>query len=130
MVLGFFWQEVLLLCHGGELCAFTLALLLPLLGQRLGQEPERYTGQHDYGASHYEAQPPGTHPAGVLIVDGDTVWERSKDLRLGSGLCLQDFHGRTEPFSSQLLRHKQEDGTIQGPLMVLVHAVNIELIPL
>lgn len=63
MILVFLWQEILLFCHCGELCAFTLALLLPLFGQRLRQKPEWDTGQQDQGASCYEAQPPGTHPA-------------------------------------------------------------------
>lgn len=83
MILVFLWQEILLLRHCGELCAFTLTVLLPLLGQRLWQEPERDTGQQDHGASHYEAQPPGPHPAGVLMGDGDGVWWRvmGKDSR-------------------------------------------------
>lgn len=74
-------HEILLLCHRGKLCAFTLALLLPLLRQRLWQEPERDAGQQDQGAGHYEAQPPGPHPAGVLIVDGNSVWERKDEQR-------------------------------------------------
>lgn len=64
---------------------------MPLLGQRLGQEPERDAGQQDDGAGHYEAQPPGPHPAGVLVVDGDGVWERKaskgKDSKRGRVDC-------------------------------------------
>lgn len=76
MVLVFLRKEVLLLCYRGELCVFTLALLFPLLGQRLGQEPERDAGQQHHSASRYEAQPPGSYPAGVLVVDGNGFWER------------------------------------------------------
>lgn len=73
MILVFPWQEILLLCHGGQLRAFTLAFILLGFGQRLGQEPERDTGQQGHGASHYEAQPPGPDPAGVLVVYSDAV---------------------------------------------------------
>lgn len=74
LIHSFILQEIILLCRDGELCAFTLALLLPLLGQRLGQKKERDTGQQDHSSSYYEAEPPGPHPAGVHVVDGDTVW--------------------------------------------------------
>lgn len=77
MILVILLQEILMLCHCSELCAFTL--LLPLLGQRLGQEPEWDTGQQDHSASHYEAQPPSSHPTRVLVVDGDAVWEREDE---------------------------------------------------
>lgn len=73
VILIFLWQEILLFYHGGQLRAFTLTLLLPLLWQRPRQEPEWDTGQQDHSASHYEAQPPGPHPAGVLIVYSDGV---------------------------------------------------------
>lgn len=76
MFLVLLWQEVLLLCSGGQFRAFCLILIFPRFGQRLGQEPEGDAGQHDYGTSDDEAQPPGSHPAGVLVVNSDGIWDR------------------------------------------------------
>lgn len=53
-------------------------MLLPLLRQRFGQEPERNTRQENHCAGHYETQPPGSDPAGIFMGDGDTVWEKQK----------------------------------------------------
>lgn len=68
-------QEVLLLRSGGQFCAFGLILIFLGFGQRLGQEPEGDAGQQDHGASDDEAQPPGSDPAGVLVVDRDAIWD-------------------------------------------------------
>lgn len=73
VILVLLWQEVLLLRHRSELRAFTQAFFLPLFGQRPRQEPEGDTRQQDHSAGHDEAQPPGPHPAGVLVIDCDGV---------------------------------------------------------
>lgn len=73
VVLGLLWQEVLLLRHRSELRTFTRAFFLPLFGQRPWQQPEGDTRQQDHSAGHDEAQPPGPHPAGVLVIDSDGV---------------------------------------------------------
>lgn len=89
MILVLLWQEVLLFSKIGQLCAFTLTLIFLGFGQGFGQEPEGDTGQHDYGASYDEAQPPGPHPAGVLMVNGDGVWERGKTRDYEGGFCCR-----------------------------------------
>lgn len=73
MLLVLLRQEALLLGHGGELCVFFLAFFLSLFEQRPRKEPERDARQQGHGANHDEAQPPGPHPTGVLVVDSDGV---------------------------------------------------------
>lgn len=79
MLLVVLRQEALLLGHGGKLCIFFLAFFLSLFVQRLWKEPERDARQQGDGADHDEAQPPGPHPAGVLVVDSDGVWNGGEE---------------------------------------------------
>lgn len=76
---GFVQQEILLFCYSGQLCAFVFALLLPLFGQRLGKKEEGDTWQQAHCAAQDESQPPGSHPARVLVGNADAVWEKGND---------------------------------------------------
>lgn len=76
MFLVFLWQEILLLCSSCQFGAFCLALIFLRFGQRLGQEPKGDARQHDHSPSDDKAQPPGSHPAGVLVVNSDGIWDR------------------------------------------------------
>lgn len=75
MFLVLLWQEVLLLSSSSQFGAFCLTLIFLWFGQRLGQEPEGDAGQQDHSTSDDKAQPPGSHPAGVLVVNSDGIWD-------------------------------------------------------
>ena len=51
-----------------------------LLGEGAGQEPEGDRGDEQERGGDEEAQPPGAHPARVLVVDGQGVCGRGTGL--------------------------------------------------
>lgn len=49
-----------------------------LFGHAAGEEEVRQRREEEEAGRHQEAEPPGSHPAKVLVVQSDLVWKKKK----------------------------------------------------